>query len=228
MELCRYLKQGASVSLQPALRLGRKAVALGLDTLDLAGFHEKAIMKAVPPGGSIKSRQKMIKQANSFFSETLVPIERTHSAALITGGDITQLTQTLQQCTAESRASARFLKKSISRRQEAEAALKKSRELRATLLKDSNCLQKHLRKLMRTVLSENEDKHRKISKKLYNDIGQTLLAVNIRLLALKKVANNNIESLQKEIANTRRILIKSHKRFKRFTDDDEKISRQKK
>jgi hypothetical protein len=41
--LRKSLKQGPRASLQPALRLGRQAVALGLETLELARIHERAL-----------------------------------------------------------------------------------------------------------------------------------------------------------------------------------------
>ena len=42
--LRRYLQQGPAASLHPAVRLGRQAVALGLETLDLAVIHEQALL----------------------------------------------------------------------------------------------------------------------------------------------------------------------------------------
>ena len=41
--LRKQLKQGPQVSLRPALELGREAVALGLETLDLARIHDQAL-----------------------------------------------------------------------------------------------------------------------------------------------------------------------------------------
>lgn len=41
--LRRYLKQGPEARLQPALRLGRQAVALGLETLNVAVIHEQVL-----------------------------------------------------------------------------------------------------------------------------------------------------------------------------------------
>ena len=42
--LRKHLKQGRHASLQPALRLGRQAVALGLETLELTRIHERALV----------------------------------------------------------------------------------------------------------------------------------------------------------------------------------------
>src|SRR5206468_10017707 len=41
--LRKHLKQGPRASLQPARGLGRQAVAIGLETLDVARIHEEAL-----------------------------------------------------------------------------------------------------------------------------------------------------------------------------------------
>src|ERR1041385_8993770 len=62
-------------------RLGREAMAAGLQTLDLARFHEQAVLQLSAPGFSSISRAKMIKRARKFFAELLKPIELTHRIA---------------------------------------------------------------------------------------------------------------------------------------------------
>jgi len=42
--LRKHLKQGPQAGLQPALGVGRAAVALGLETLELARIHERALV----------------------------------------------------------------------------------------------------------------------------------------------------------------------------------------
>jgi hypothetical protein len=41
--LRKHLQQGPQASLKPALRLGREAVTLGLETLELARIHEQSL-----------------------------------------------------------------------------------------------------------------------------------------------------------------------------------------
>jgi signal transduction histidine kinase len=57
------------------------------------------------------------------------------------------------------------------------------------------------------VAQENERK--KISGELQNEIGQTLLGINVRLLSLKQEARNNTKGLKKEIASTQRLVVES-------------------
>jgi len=76
--LQKHLKQGPRASLQPAPQTGRQAVALGLETLDVARIHEGALATLE----ASSSRDGIIKRAEMFFSEAITPIEKTHRAAL--------------------------------------------------------------------------------------------------------------------------------------------------
>ena len=75
--LRKHLKQGPRASLQPALGLGRQAVALGLETLDLARIHEQALATLELSN----SKNGFIKRAEIFFTEAITPIVETHRAA---------------------------------------------------------------------------------------------------------------------------------------------------
>ena len=73
--------------MKPAFELGREAVALGLEMLDLARFHEQALTAMVLPDGSSRTRRRIIGRAKIFFAEAGVPIEKTHCAALKNKGE---------------------------------------------------------------------------------------------------------------------------------------------
>jgi len=87
-----------------------------------------------------------------------------------------------------------------------EAALKKSGIHYSRLLKESLQLQAGLRQLTHEVLASQEEERRKISLELQNEIAQTLLGINVRLLSLKQEAKLNTKGLQNEIANTRQLV----------------------
>ena len=76
--LRKHLKQGPRCSLRPALGLGRRAVVLGLETLELARMHERALATLEL---SSEQRMAMIKRAEIFFTEAITPIVETHRAA---------------------------------------------------------------------------------------------------------------------------------------------------
>ena len=213
--LRRHLKGGRGASLQSARRLGRQAVASGLETLDLARIHVVALASLEASG----SRDGIIKRAELFFIEAITPIERTHRASREASGDLNRLTKTLGRRTAELATSGSHLKQGIVQRKAAEQALKNSGKHRAGLLEQSHLLQERLRQMTRRILLAQENKRAKISRELHDEIAQTLLGINVRLVALKKDATVNAKGLKKEVASTRRLVEKSKKTLSRFVGE---------
>ena len=158
----------------------------------------------------------MIKRAKAFFLEAIAPIENTHRAALEADVRVNQLNRTLRQRTVESSASTRHLKQGIVLRHASDQALKRSGKQHDKLLVESRRLREHLRYLTHEILSAQEDERHKISHQLHDEIAQTLLGINVRLLTLKKEALVNTHGLKKEIASTQRLVDKSVKSIKHF------------
>jgi len=73
-----------------------------------------------------------------------------------------------------------------------------------------------LQHLTHQILSAQEDKRKEISRNLQDEIAQTLLGINVRLLTLKTEAAVNAKGLQKEIASTQRLADMSVKSIDRF------------
>jgi signal transduction histidine kinase len=210
--LQKHLKQGPRASLQPARTLGRQAVALGLETLDVARIHAGALAALE----ASSSRDGIIERAEMFFTEATTPIEKTHRAALKANARLSQLQKRLGRRTVDLAASNRSLKQGITQREAVERALKERGEYLKNLLKESLALQKHLRRLTHQILSAHEDKRKEISRDLQDEIAQTLLGINVRLLTLKKEAAVNARSLRNEIASTQRLVHRSVKSIHRF------------
>jgi signal transduction histidine kinase len=210
--LRKHLKQSPRASSQSARGLGRQAVAIGLETLDVARIHEGALATLE----ASSSRDGVVRRAEIFFTEAIAPIEKTHQAALRANARLGRLNKTLGRRTVDLAASNRSLKQGITRRMTVEQALKKSGEHSKTLLNESRQLQKHLQHLAHRILSAQEDRRKKISHDLQDEIAQTLLGINVRLLTLKKQAVANAEGLKKDIASTQRLVDKSVKGIKGF------------
>jgi signal transduction histidine kinase len=211
--LHKHLKQGRRASLQPARALGRKAVALGLETLDVARIHETALAALE----ASSSKDGFIKRAETFFTEVITPIEKTHRAALKANARLHQLGKMLGRRTVDLAASSRSLKQGVAQRKGVEQALKKSAGHYARLVKESRRLQRHLRQLTHQILSAQEAERKKISRELHDEVAQTLLGINVRLLTLKQEATGNMEGLKKEIASTQRLVKKSVQTMSRYT-----------
>ena len=78
-------------------------------------------------------------------------------------------------------------------------------------LEESLELQNCLRQLTHRVLAAQEDERKKLSHELQDEIAQTLLGINVRLLSLKQGDRNNTKGLKNEIASTQRLVVKSAK-----------------
>ena len=210
--LQEHLKQDPRASLRPARGLAREAVAIGLQTLHLATIHAEALATIE----ASSSRDGVIERAEMFFTEAITPIEETHRAALKANVRLSQLKKRLGRRTMDLAASNRSLKQGIAQRKTVEEALKKRGAHSEKLLKESVALRNHLQHLTRQILSAQEDKRKEISRELQDEIAQTLLGINVRLLTLKKEAAINANGLQKEIASTQRLVDRSVRSINRF------------
>lgn len=209
--LRKHLKADPGASLAVALALGRHAVHLGLETLALARIHQQALMTL----GLTDAKPAVLKRAELFFSEALTPIAGTHRSARDRQSELDRLNKTLNLRTADLAAANRRLQRDITRRENVEAALKKSGEHYAKLLEESQQLQQGLRQIARQVMTAQEDDRKKFSHELQDEIAQTLLGINVRLVLLKKEAGRNTQDFKNEVASAQRLVIKSKKTINR-------------
>jgi signal transduction histidine kinase len=207
--LLKYLKQCPGGRLQSAHGMGRQALAVGLQTLDIAKLHEQILITQVLPGLPAGKRATLIKQAGAFFTEAITPIEKIHRGAHEAAVHLNQIVEMLSQRTVDLAASNLELEQEITQRKAVEEALKKSECHYSQLLEQSDRLQEQLRQLSRQILSTQEEERREISRELHDVIAQTLTGINVRLAALKKEAALNTKGLDRNIARTQRLVEKS-------------------
>jgi signal transduction histidine kinase len=217
--LQNHLRQGATFRVQAALRLGREAVRLGLETLDLARIHKTSLAALFLPGDSSWARNRKLKRAGVFFTEAITPIERTHRAGMESAANLHRQNKVLTRRTAQLAAANRDLRQGVIQRRTAQEALRKSGKRHAKLLRESHHLQKHLQRLTHQILSAQENERRKISHDLHDEIAQTLLGINVRLLTLRKGTAACRKDLAKEIASTQRLVEKSVQAINRFAHE---------
>lgn len=217
--LRNHLERGPRSNLRSAGGVGRRALAMGLQTLDLAKMHKQALTTLVKPVLAPNSRDGMLKRAEIFFVEAITPIEKTHRAAMEANVQLSQLNQMLRQRTVELAAANRSLKQEIVQRQSVEEALKKSQHHYSQLLEQSNRMQEQLRHLSRQLLQAQEEERREISRELHDEIAQTLTGINVHLANLKTEAMANSKGLEKKISRTQRLVEKSVNIVHRFARD---------
>ncbi|MGZ4961176.1 MAG: histidine kinase [Limisphaerales bacterium] len=213
--LRKHLGKGAGTASRPALQIGRSAVALGLETLQLASIHEKALvaLKLSP------TAERLDKRAQIFFAEALIPIVETHRFVRQSKSDAIRLNKNLGRRTAELTDSNRLLQRGIVRHKTMEATLKKSGERYMELLQNSLQLQEGLRQLARKGLTAQEAERKKMSHELQDEVAQLLLSINVRLLSLRRGGQGNTKSLKNQIASTQRLVSQSVKSVREVVSD---------
>ena len=78
--LRRHLN-GSPANFESARGLGSRALAGGLQTLDLAKLHELVLVTHVLPDCPPRKRAALVKQAGIFFAAAITPIEDTSPGA---------------------------------------------------------------------------------------------------------------------------------------------------
>jgi signal transduction histidine kinase len=203
------MEQGSAASLKPAVRLGRQAIVLGLETLDLALIHEQALSAQALPIDHPSARDRIFHRSGAFFAEAILPMEETHRSALDANVHLSRLNQALNQRTRDLSASNRKLRREIAKRRVVERALRRSERHSGGLLDQSRRLQEQLRHLSRRILSTQEEERKTISRELHDVIAQTLTGINVQLATLRTEAAVNTQGLTKSIARTQRLVEKS-------------------
>lgn len=97
--------------------------------------------------------------------------------------------------------------------------LKESDKHYTTLLKESLHLQEGLRRVAHRELRAQEQARLTLSHQLQDEIAQTLLGINVRLLSLKTVARDGANDLTKEIASTQRLVAESIRSINQFAHE---------
>ena len=212
-----YLKKYSQGNLQDAHHIGELAAAISLDTLQMAKIHEDSLVELQPSNCSLLTHDERSKRAMIFFTEAIMPIEKTHPTALNATVDLKQLDAKLFQQTNKLTFANNELSENIALRQIAKKAFETHREMADKLLCESRQLHQRLQVMNRRFLTAQEEDRKTMSHILQDEIAQAILGIQIRLLALKKeISFSNID-LQKEIAITQQWVEKSVRAISRST-----------
>ncbi|HTI71449.1 MAG TPA: histidine kinase [Candidatus Limnocylindria bacterium] len=217
--LQNHLKQAAPVNFAAALELGRLAVSCRVETLELARIHEQAVLALEFLTPKVRTR----REAARFFDEAITPIVETHRAMRQGRTDLLHVNQDLKLRTAELATANLQLQKGVVQRKNVEASLKMSGLHYSKLLKESLQLQEGLRQLTHRVLTAQEDERKKISIELQDEIAQTLLGINARLVSIKQEAKGDRHGIKSEIESTQRLVARSTQSIKRVARDFRKL-----
>ena len=200
-----YLDRRAPGGLLSARDLGCRAITLGLETLDLARIHEGALVGVLTAAPS----EVRLKRATVFFTEAILPIEKTHQAARRSAIHLARLNVNLRERSADLASSNKELVREVAQRKLGEAALRKSEKSCADALAISLKQQQELRLLSRRYLTAQEQERLRISRELHDVIAQMLSGINLHLAAIKTEASGKTRGLVRSIASTQRLVEKS-------------------
>lgn len=197
-----YLTDEAAADFRLAHELGSEAVVSGLEILALARIHDAALKALLPPAASPAEREELAVRASGFFTEAILPIERTHATALDAKLELDQASDQLRQHTLALEESNREIHQEIAARHHAEAALVTSEKTASDEQAESQMLEQQLQDSVRRILCATEEERTKMSQVLQHEIAQALIGIKVRLLALESEASANQLSLSHEITTT--------------------------
>ena len=203
--LQNYLEQGPGSSIEPAREMGRKAVTMGLETLDMARMHDTALGMLVPPTTAKEANDWQLGRAGLFFAEAITPIETTHRGAREASAHLNKIVKALSERTLQLADSVTELKQEILQRNVVEESLRTSQATSSDLLARSLQMQEELRELSRQLLKAQEAERQKISRELHDVIAQTLTGINVRLATLSGESMVSTKNLQKKISSTTKV-----------------------
>ncbi len=197
-----YLTDGPATGFRLAHEIGSKAVVNGLEILALARIHDTASEALLPPYATPDMREELATRASGFFTEAILPIEKTHATALDARVELAQAADQLHQHTLALEYSNREIQHEITSRHHAEAALKTSEKTASDEQAESLILEQQLQGTVRKILRANEAERTKMSQVLQHEIAQALLGIKIKLVALESEVSANQLSLSQEINTT--------------------------
>jgi signal transduction histidine kinase len=175
-------KRRGGMTSQPARKIGKQAVVLGLNAMDLARTHDQAMRHLEPIGAADAKGATPISAAAIFFIEALAPLEQVRKTEL-----------------AKSQRVERKLERQL------EQEIKKHNKL----LVESQRQQEKFRRLAHKFFLAQEKERKEISRDLHDEIAQVLAGINVRLAALKKIAQINRSDTGEQIDQTQKLVEQS-------------------
>jgi signal transduction histidine kinase len=190
-----------------ALKLGRRALAMGMETLGLTRIHERALASMERTDGG----KEQVTRAASFLSVALKPILESHQSSQQHNleAQLSCLNDTLAVRTRELAVTNGQLKLCYAHHKCVEAVLKSEGFHQGTLLKEAMKLQRGLRRVTHKVLASQEMERLRISLELQDNVVQSLLGIAMKLVSVENAAGKSSKMLESRIAKSQRLVDKT-------------------
>lgn len=175
---------GAATS-RSARKIGNEAISCGLNAIEPARTHDFAMNRLSPEAKQPDGKQEAalsLSPAAVFYTEALAPLEKRS-----------------QKDHAKSEQTAKALERQLQRE------VKQHNKL----LSESQSQQRQVRQLTYQFFLAQEQERKEISRDLHDEIAQVLAGINVRLTALKKVAQIGKRDIGERIDQTQKLVEQS-------------------
>ncbi|MCH6255705.1 histidine kinase [Puniceicoccaceae bacterium K14] len=165
-----------------ARKIGKEAIAQGLNAIDLASIHDQAIRRLRPKDTAATvtgTGDGYVSRSTLFYIEALVPLEQVRKA------EQTKLKQFEKELEKQTQREAKRQNK---------------------LLEEARSQKEEVRQLTHQFLLAQERERKEISRDLHDEIAQVLAGINVRLAALKKVVQIGGEDISERIDQTQKLV----------------------
>jgi hypothetical protein len=204
VRLQEYLAYGSRTVLRRAVSLGRQAVQLGLETLELARIHHGAL-------GSLGANTEAAgpqRRAQSFFNQVQTSLVERQPAVTQVQLEVEKLESRLKVRSGQLADAQLQLQSGILQRRSLEVRLRKAGRQFTRLQLTSARAEASLRHLAHELILAHEEQRRRVRGQLQNEIGQTLLGIGIELLNLKRALAENEGNFLNGIATAEGLVVK--------------------
>jgi signal transduction histidine kinase len=200
--LCEHLVGPSKATLHKGFAIGKAALDGGLEIYDVISLHHQALAEGVMPDGTTMIQARCALALEAFLLEALAPFRRISNGP--GGARERRATIRSEHIDALALRNER-LEEEIAELQRAETAMREGKDHYFHLYQNARAMEAKLRELSAQVLSAQEDERKRISRELYDEIGQALVAVKVTIAMLKIRAASD-PAFQGHVAEAERLL----------------------
>jgi signal transduction histidine kinase len=182
--------------------LGEAALDGGMEIFDLISLHHQAVAEGVMPAGWPEVQSRYAMGLEAFLLTALTPFRATPDGPVASRDSLSRARS--EHAEALALRNAR-LDEEIADLQRSEAAMREGKDHYFQLYQNARAMEVNLRELSAQVLSAQEDERKRISRELYDEIGQALIAVKVTISMLKMRAASD-PAFQSSVADAERLL----------------------
>jgi signal transduction histidine kinase len=197
-----HLAKPSQAALRKGFALGKAALDGGLEIFDLISLHHRALAEGVMPEELAEVQFRSALVIEDFLLEALAPFRIASDGPADTREGRRRMRS--EHMAALARRNAR-LEEEVADLQRAAAVMRDGKDHYFQLYQNARTMEANLRELCAQVLSAQEDERKRISRELYDEIGQALVAVKVTIATLKTRAASDPDS-QRNAADAERLL----------------------